>query len=157
MNKLIAIFLICFLPSYTLASDQYGGIKLLEGYKIKKDWGVDAAIWTIYKEGGLIIDFEAGPNEGFWANPKDKGKYVWYREQVVNGHKVMLALIKPGLQTVWEPDKPRSPEVGNILLVTFPLGGLPDYTANFKAEILNEEELGDALLMVLTFDPSNYK
>jgi hypothetical protein len=155
MNKLIAAILICILPYNLPSSEQsFGGIKLLEGYKIKKDWAVDAAAWTIYKKGGLTIEFEAGMNEGLWADPKDRGTYAWYREQTVNGHKVMLALIKPGLKTVWEPDNPRNPDLGNILLVTFPLGGLPDNTANFKAEILNDSEMADMLLMVLTFDPS---
>jgi hypothetical protein len=128
---------------------------LLDGYKIKRAWAVDAATWTIYKDGGLTIDFEAGPNEGFWADAKKGADYLWYREQTVNGHKIMLALIKPGLKTVWEPEHPRDPKFGNILLVTFPLGGrdMPDYTANFNAEILNEQESVDALLMILTFDP----
>jgi hypothetical protein len=156
MHKLLALILIFLLPIQILASDNYGGIKLLDGYKIKKGRAVDAATWTIYKEGGLTIEFEAGMNEGLWADPKEKDKYVWYREQNVNGHKVMLALIKPGLKTVWEPDKPRSTEAGNILLVTFPLGIQADNTANFKAEILNEGELADALLMILTFNPDKY-
>ncbi|HKR02687.1 MAG TPA: hypothetical protein VJT09_18555 [Pyrinomonadaceae bacterium] len=156
MKKLIAFLLICLLPSQTPASDRYGDIKLLDGYKIRKGWAVDAAAWTIFKENGLNIEFEAGMNEGFWADPKEKDKYAWYREQTVNGRKVMLALIKPGLKTVWEPDNPRSPEMGNILLVTFPLGRQADNTANFQAEILNDGELADALLMILTFNPDKY-
>jgi hypothetical protein len=156
MKQLIVLFLICLLPSHLSASDRYGGIKLLDGYKIKKGWAVDAATWTISKENGLTIEFEAGMNEGFWADPKEKDKYSWYREQTVNGHKVMLALIKPGLKTVWEPDNPRSTGMGNILLVTFPLGIQADNTANFQAEILDEGELADALLMILTFNPDKY-
>jgi len=57
---------------------------------------------------------------------------------------------------VWEPDNPRSPELGKILLVTFPLGIQADDTANFQAEIINEQELADALLMRLTFDPAKF-
>jgi hypothetical protein len=155
MIKSIAAILICLLPLSVNAADQpIGGVKLLDGYKIKKDWAVDAAAWTIYKDGGLLIEYEAEMNEGLWADAKDRSQYLWYREQLVNGHKVMLALIKPGLKTVWEPDHPRSPKLGKILLVTFPLGIQADHTANFKAEILNEQELADALLMVLTFDPT---
>jgi|SRR5215510_1099576 len=156
MLKLIALILAFLPPMPTLASENYGGVKLLDGYKIKKGWTVDAATWTIYKEGGLTIDFEAGMNEGLWADSKEKDKYAWYQEQNLNGHKVMLALIKPGLKTVREPDNQRSPEMGNILLVTFPLGIQADHTANFKAEILNETELADALLMILTFNPDKY-
>src|SRR5262245_50389489 len=156
MYKLLALILICCLHTQVLASDHYGGIKLLDGYKIKDGWAVDAATWTIQKPGGLTIDFEAGMNEGLWADATKKDQYAWYREQNVNGHKVMLALIKPGLKTVWEPDNPRSRQAGNILLVTFPLVGLADNTANFKTEILNDRELADALLMILTFSPENY-
>ncbi len=156
MKKMIAIILACLLSSHISASDRFGGIRLLDGYKIKTGMAIDAAAWTIYKEGGLIIEFEAGMNEGLWADPKNKNKYEWHREQIVNGHKVLLALIKPGQKTVWEPSNPRSQEPGHILLVTFPLGGQPDNTANFKAEILNTEEMADMLLMVLTFDPSKY-
>ena len=153
MHKMLPVVLMLLLPAQISSSEQHGGIKLLEGYKIKDDRAVDAIAWTVYREGGLAIDFEGGMNEGLWADPKQKEKYAWYREQDVNGHKVMLALIKRGLKTVWEPDKPRSREVGNILLVTFPLGAQADHTANFKAEILNDAELADALLMILTFNP----
>jgi len=156
MKPIIAALFISFASLSNLAQKHSNGnIRLLDGYKIKKARTVDALTWTIYKEGGLTIDFEAGPNEGLWADAQKQEDYLWYREQVLNGHKVMLALVKPGLRTVWEPDHPRSPELGNILLVTFPLGVLPDNTANFSAEILGEKELADSLLMILTFDPSN--
>jgi hypothetical protein len=46
--------------------------------------------------------------------------------------------------------------MGNILLVTFPLGIQADNTANFQAEILDEGELADALLILLTFNPEKY-
>jgi hypothetical protein len=155
MKIILATLLICFLPFDLYALGQsFGGIRLLEGYKVKEGRAVDAATWTVFKEGGLSLEFEAGMNEGLWADVKEKDKYLWYREQVVNGHKVMLALIKPGIKTVWEPDNPRNPELGNILLVTFPLGFQADHTANFKAEIVNAQELADALLMILTFDPA---
>jgi hypothetical protein len=156
MNKLAALVLICLVPLPLSASDRFVGLKLIDGYKTKRGQSVDATVWTIYKDGGLIINFEEGMNEGLWADPQDKAKYTWYREQTVNGHRVLLAIVKPGLKTVWEPKQPRSPELGNILLVTFPLGGQPDNTANFKAEILNEKELADALLMILTFEPGKY-
>ena len=156
MKNMIVMALICLSPSTLSASDRHGGIKLLDGYEIKKGRAVDAAAWTIHKKGGLVIQFEAGASEGLWANPKHKGEYAWYREQTVNGHKVYLALIKPGLKTVWEPGSPRSRERGNSLLVSFPLGWQSTNTANFKAEILNAEEMADMLLMVLTFDPSQY-
>ena len=99
--------------------------------------------------------FEAGLNEGSWADPEKEGTYSWYREQVVNGRKVRLALIKAGLKTVWEPNDGRERPPGNILLVTFQLERSNwTHTANFTAKIASREELADVLLMVLTFDPS---
>jgi hypothetical protein len=64
MHKLLALILVFLPPMQKLASENYGGIKLLDGYKINKGWAVDAATWTIYKEGGLTIEVEAGMNEG---------------------------------------------------------------------------------------------
>ena len=157
MQKLIILILICFCTTQSFSQDKNTGIQLLEGYKFKRLQAFDAATWAIYKEGGLTIVFEAGLNQGLWADPKKIDQYAWYREQNLNGRKVKFALIKSGLKTVWEPDQPRSSETGNILLVTFPLNdSLPDYTANFKAEILNDQEMADALLMILTFNPNKY-
>jgi hypothetical protein len=39
-------------------------------------------------------------------------------------------------------------------MITFPGSIGPDDAANFYAEVLNEEEIADMLLMVLTFDPT---
>ena len=73
---------------------------------------------------------------------------------MIKGFKVRLALIKPGVETIWEPENRRGLKPGGILLVTFLLGGHKDSTANFTAKIGSSEELADVLLMVLTFDPS---
>jgi hypothetical protein len=138
----------------TYAIDQpYGDVKLLEGYKYKRSSTVDTVNGVIYKEGGLSIEFESGINEGYAANPKERDKYTWYREQTVNGHKVMIALTKSGGGTAWEPEKPRGPKPRKILMVTFPGKFGPDDAANFYAEVLNEQEIADTLLMALTFNP----
>lgn len=154
ITNFLAIVTICLL-SLNLSNLQQpiAGIKLIDGYKYKDGFNVDTLVGTIYKEGGLTIDIECGL-AGVWANPKDRSKYAWYKEQLINGHKVIIALIKPGIKTVWEPEKARNGELGNILLITIPLGRDPDYAANFKAEILNPEEMVEMILMVLTFDPS---
>src|SRR5271154_384006 len=151
MRKTIVVLFFTLLASAHLLAynDLTSCIKLLPGYKIKQGRAVDAAVWTIQKDGGgLTIEFEAGLNEGAWANPKNMSQYAWYKEQVVNGHKIILALIKPGLKTDWETDSSAALHPGNILLVTFPLGIQPDHTANFKAKVSTPEELADMLLMV---------
>lgn len=155
MKRLMLIALLFLLPAKTVALDQpYGGIRLLDGYKFKRSSTVDTINGVIYKEGGLTIEFESGISEGYAADPKERAKYIWYREQVVGGHKVMLALAKPGVGTVWKPERPRGSAPGNILIVTFPGSFGPHDAANFYAEVLNEQEAADMLLMVLTFDPS---
>ena len=47
----------------------------------------------------------------------------------------------------------RSNKRGNILMVTFPGRFSPMDAANFQAEVMDENEIADMLLMVLTFDP----
>ena len=132
-----------------------GGIQLLEGYSAKPSSAVDAVVWKIEGKSGIRILFEAGPNEGSWANPEEQNKYSWYREQRISGNEVRFALVKPGLKTQWEPGDSRGLPPGNILLVTYLLAGnKSDHTANFSAKIANSGELADVLLMVVTFDPS---
>ena len=148
--------LISLHPPYIFAEKPKDGIRLLEGYKFRSGGSFEGSGGEIYKDGGLRITYEFGLSQGFAADPKEKEKYVWYRETVVNGRKVMLALVKPGLKTQFEPNDPRSPEVGNILLITFAMGEVPkaDWAAtNFQAEVLNAEEIADMILMVLTYNP----
>ncbi|HWS56394.1 MAG TPA: hypothetical protein VN228_19810 [Pyrinomonadaceae bacterium] len=146
----------CSLPaSKILAVDQpYGKVKLLEGYKYKRSSTVDTINGLIYEDGGLSIEFESGISQGYAVTPKERDKYLWYREQTVNGHRVMVALTTSGAGTVWEPEKPRGPKPRKILMVTFPGRFGPDDAANFYAEILNEREVADVLLTALTFDPA---
>jgi hypothetical protein len=102
----------------------------------------------------LTIEFESGISEGYAVKSKNKNKYIWYREQIVYGNKVLLALTKSGVGTVWKPENPRSSKQNHILMVTFPGRFGPNDAANFYAEVLNEGEIADMLLMVLTFDPN---
>ena len=157
MNKLALSLLIvvCLLVLPAAAQKRtFGNIRLLEGYKSEQGPGVDALIGLIARDGGLTIHFESGLQQGYWADPKERRKYIWYREQVVNGHRVMLALTEPGVGTVWKPEKPRSPKNGKVLMITFPGTFGPDDATNFWAEVTNEQEIADMMLMVLTFDPS---
>lgn len=155
MKSLILTALLLLLPVRAEAFDQpYGGVRLLDGYKFKRSHTVDTINGVIYKDGGLTIEFESGISEGYAVDPKSRAKFVWYREQVIGGHKVMLALTKPGVGTVWKPETPRNSPPGNVLIVTFPGRFGPDDAANFYAEVLNEQEVAEVLLMVLTFDPS---
>lgn len=130
-------------------------IKLLPGYRIKNEPAIDVVAWTIEKPGGLIIHFEAGPSEGAAVSENGSGRYEWYRQQTVNGHRALFALVKPGRKTSSGVDSQQSFPPRDLLLVTFPLGGFGGaaHDANFTAEIRNHTDLADALLMILTFDP----
>jgi|SRR5208283_1635537 len=155
-NLILRLALLFVLSGQLFGSERkLGGIHLLEGYSMKRERAADAAAWTIEGKSGLKIEFEAGPNEGSWADPKERNQYAWYREQTIHGYVARFALVKAGLKTQWEPDGDRGLPPGNVLLVTFPSDGkTPDYTANFSAKLADQQELADTLLMVATFDPS---
>lgn len=132
----------------------YGNLKLLSGYKYKRSRTFDTVNGLVYKEGGLQIEFESGTGEGYAADPKRKEKYLWFRQQQINGRVVFVALASPGEGIVWEPKEWRGSTHRRILIVTFPGDMSPLDAANFYAEILDDQEIADVLLMVLTFDPT---
>lgn len=144
-----------FVHSSTPPSE-FRGIHLLKGYSAERLWAVDATAWEINGPNGFLIDFEAGDES--WADPNGIHQYAWYQETTIHGHIVRLALIKPGLKTQWEPEHDRNLAPGNILLVTYVLWPAtklyPEHSANFRAKVAGPGELADALLMILTFDPS---
>jgi hypothetical protein len=153
---LLSLAMFLLVSQHVSASgNAFGGLELLEGYSVKRGSAVDATTWTIEKRGGLAILFEAGASEGSWADPKERDTYSWYREQKVNGYTARFALVKGGLKTRWEPDNSRGLPPGNILLVSFLLEGeRSSHTANFSVKVANSREIADALLMVMTFNPS---
>ena len=133
----------------------YGNIKLLEGYTFKRTKITDGISGLINKkDGGLSIYFESGLNQGYEADPKRQAEYVWFRQQEVKGHTVFVAFTTSGKGTKYEPDNPRSLNPRRILLVTFPGKFSKWDAANFRAEVFDEQEIADVLLMVLTFDPT---
>lgn len=155
MRRSVLIVSFCLLAMFSIAkdnkSDKSGlptdAIRLVKGYKITTGTTVDTDVWKIEKPGGVTIDFEAGPSEGFLVEESQRQKYFWYREQVVNGYDVLFALK--------EPEHKGEHARKRLLLVTFLLGRskTSGYAANFSAELSNDQDLADALLMILTFDP----
>ncbi len=155
VQKFAFVLLACLIPASPQATPRnaLGAVKLLPGYHIVIEPGLDVVAWTIEKPEGLIIHFEAGMSEGLAVNSKDKSEYEWQREQFLNGRKVLVALAKPGAKIYPDLDKERDLPQGKILLISFPLSGHADHAANFIGKIANSEELADMLLTALSFDP----
>lgn len=108
MTKVTTAMVICIFLLFTtaLADDPpYGDLKLLDGYRFRRSPSTDTINGVIYKQDGLSIEFESGISEGYAADPKQKAKYLWYREQIINGHKIFLALAESGAAT-WKPERP---------------------------------------------------
>lgn len=140
------------LLSQEMAGQEKVRFTLIDGYVLSKIDGlgvVESGI--IYKPNGLKIEFEEGLSQGYGVKSENLRTYEWSKEQTINGRTVKFALIKKGIKTVYEPENPRDDILGNILLVTIPLGNLDKHAINFQAEIVNESELVDALLMILTY------
>jgi hypothetical protein len=155
MRQFVTLFSLLLIGTGSLsAGKEIPAITLLQGYHAKRVPSVDTSSWTIEREGGLIIHFEAGPSEGLAVDSKHMDQYKWYRVQTINGHRVLVALVKPGLKTDPDLDVERNLPPGNILLVSFPLSGGSRNAANFVGKIANTDEMADMLLMALSFDPS---
>jgi hypothetical protein len=132
----------------------WGGMRLLDGYTFQRGKTFDTINGKILGPSGFTIGFESGTGAGYEADPARRSQYISFREQVVNGHKVYLALAKPRRDSPWRPRERSRGGTGRMLLVTFP-GKMSELdAANFWAEVLTEAEIADMLLMVLTFDPS---
>jgi hypothetical protein len=110
-------------------------MKLLPGYQIEERTGIDAIEGTIAKRDGLTVQYDIGKFRNNVASLQDKKRLRWYKEHEANGLPVHLALAKDG-----------------TLYVTFPY-----FAANFQANVANEAEMAEVLLMVLTYSPPEVK
>lgn len=139
------------------SKDKIESVRLLGGYSAKRESAVDASAWTIEGSNGFKIEYEAGPNQGFAADPARMKDYSWYRELKVNGYLARFALIRVGVKSVFEPKDSRGQPPGSILLVTFLLEGpQSDFAANFQAKICSEGELADTMLIVMSYQPKRW-
>lgn len=110
-------------------------MKLLPGYQIEEQTGIDAITGTIAKKDGLTIRYDIGKFPTNVASRQDKERLRWYKEHEANGRPVHLALAKDG-----------------TLYVSFPY-----FAANFQAKVANEAEMAEVLLMILTYAPLETK
>ena len=111
-----------------------GSIKLLEGYQHKKLQGTDSQVGKIWKDGGITIQYDIGLMAGNYAKQQRKYKadhLLWDKLQTWNSEPVEMAMMKD-----------------RQLYVSF-----PKRHANFYGKVKEEQDLVDALLMVLTYLP----
>lgn len=150
----VVLLIVSIFYSDARANDEpYGGVKLLAGYSYQRSNAFDTINGVIFKKGGLRIEFESGISEGFAVEEKHKSKYIWFREQVINGHKFRFALAKYSPAIPWTPETGWRSKERTVLMVTVPGKFGPLDAANFYGEVVGESEIADMLLMVLTFDP----
>lgn len=117
-----------------------GGMKLLPGYVHERLQGIDSIVGRIVKKEGLSISYEIGhvPKPGgpvfggsFSDYPKNTpaDQRLWYKEQTIAGREIHTALTKT-----------------KTLMVSFPASGI-----NFSTAIKSEEDVAEALLLILSF------
>lgn len=147
MNRTIWVLITAFLLTIgrTWAaspnnSEPPGGIRLLPGYHYSSLGGIDSIGGSIKKDGGLTLEFDlpyyaGGPGGGSGVNEEishlKAGEFLWVREQIINGQSLRLALTKQ-----------------RKLYIAF-----RTIDAGFWGTANTEEDVTDALLMVLTYQP----
>jgi hypothetical protein len=111
-------------------------IELLAGYAHKAATDFEGnKVGYIWKESGVKIRYEIGMSQGHAVDLDLKNTYQWFREQIMQGRKVKLALDRE-----------------NTLLITIPLDKKSSWhAANFYGEIRKPEDIVDMMLMILTF------
>jgi hypothetical protein len=142
-TKTVLGILLLFLPlqSFGLAqngmelkqkSEALSPVQLLPGYKLQIVPGVEGSGGTIWKRGGPTIGFNL-PQCCFGniADSIESTSVLWRQEQIINGQKVICVFTK-----------------SHELVITFPKS-----LSNFQANVRNQQELAEILLMVLTYDP----
>jgi len=109
-------------------------VLLLSGYKLDIRWAIDSDWRVIWKKNGLVMDFSQG---GYFEDATlttKKEQILWAQEQVINKHKARFVYTKSGQ-----------------LIASF-----PELNARFGAQLHNQRELADMLLMIATFDEDWY-
>ena len=112
-----------------------GSITLQDGFKHQKMQGIDTRVGKIWKDGGITIQYDIGRLSGNYAKQQREyaaDQLLWSKQQTWRGQPVELAMMKD-----------------RQLFVSF-----PERHANFYGKVQKEEDLVDALLMVLTYLPA---
>src|SRR6185436_19393689 len=113
------------------------GITLLPGYKHELKRTVDSVDGRIWKDQGLEIHYNRGLGTGSIVD-REVLNEVWSKYQTVGTNIVRIAMTKD-----------------RVLLVTITPSddGQPSRRTNFWANVHNDEEISDMLLMVMASKP----
>ena len=141
MTKLAVLLMTCLLlstSSTTNARNQdrvkreakLSPVRLLPGYKIRWASGIDSWGGKIWNEAGVNIEFDQGLHVGVSADEVNKDDVVWRAEQLISGQQVMCVYTK-----------------SNHVIIS-----IPKLIVNFEADIRNQRDLAEMLLMALTWD-----
>jgi hypothetical protein len=107
-----------------------GGITLLPGYHAVQRPGPDTSEGRIARAKGLTIDYNLTCETGSYVDIARRDvKLLWSREQQVDGQPVQIAMT-----------------TNKILYVSY-----PRTRANFWTKVKSDQDLTDALLMLLTY------
>ena len=112
-----------------------GSITLQDGFKHQKMQGIDTRVGKIWKDGGITIQYDIGRLSGNYAKQQREyaaDQLLWSKQQTWHGQPVELTMMKD-----------------RQLYVSF-----PERHANFYGKVQKEQDLVDALLMVLTYLPA---
>lgn len=124
---LTACILVSGQATPTIAPQQ---LKLLNGYTLKEEQGIDSFVGKISKPSGITLNYDVGPpGNNYTDEPRQSHDYLWYKEQTISGHRMQILLTKK-----------------KMLIIS-----VPDSYTNFFGTVKKEEDIADALLMLATY------
>jgi len=113
-----------------LMQEPPAGVVLISGYKNERCMGVDSSTGRIWKDQGLEIRYEGGMGAGNRVD-RNSSNLAWSREHTTDTRRVQVAMTKDRVLLITFSPMPRGPML------------------NFYATVRSEEDIADALLMVL--------
>jgi hypothetical protein len=123
-----------------------GSLGLPDGFSHEQLQGIDTTVGRIQRQDPpMLISYDIGRSAGRYANPARRGDYAWMTQQAVGERRVHIAM--------------RDRDGRRVLMVTVePVAGVgemdPQWPANFAAEIKNERDVAEALLIALSYEPA---
>ena len=150
MNKIffstiIGVTLIFLLsPVYAETIDlNIGTVELPNGYRQERTGTKDSERGQIISANGMLtINYDIGFSAGVHMHPKLKEECLWYREQTINGRKVSSGIMN-------QDEKKQ-------LIITITeekQKGAFQFPANFWADFDRDEEIGEIMLIALSYSP----